>query len=452
MGELFSFMGNKKICHLTLLNPAVHSRIFFKEGHTQAEAGYEVVIIGRDEAAHPYYRDGIKIIPLASFKRISTERYATTQRLLMLALQEQADLYQVHSPELLGIAKKLKKQLPKAKIVYDMHEDYFKNIRYGGYYSGAVRGPLSVWVRNRERNFAKWGNGVIYAEQCFEGIIPESIPAEFVLNKFRWPETQAPAAPDAHQPDQRGAQPETDETNAMSDIAQDEAAITQDERAIQAPAQEATSGDGDEGQAAPKPKRQKRAKPKAEEHPVLLYTGTIAKPWGILTTLELWSALNEYVPVHLVVAGHSHDEKLIRAVEKFVSISGIKERFTLEGGTEYVPFGKIVEWIGKCTAGTAFYEPRENIRDRIPTKFYEFMAQQKPLFFTENPTWNQLNDELDFGMRMRLPMREETIQEAAELMKNPQAYCYRKPLPESAWKWDSEQEKLLAFTEKVLQS
>ncbi len=125
-------MSKPHICHLSLLNPLRHPRIYFKHAISERLAGYEVSVIaqGRGEA----YEDehGIHMQPLQVFSRLSAERLSRRQELYQMALELEADIYVLHSPELLGLAKKLKAQTG-AKILYDVHEDYRINIRHANY-------------------------------------------------------------------------------------------------------------------------------------------------------------------------------------------------------------------------------------------------------------------------------------------------------------------------------
>ena len=181
------------ICHLSVLNPAQHSRIFHKEAITQAAAGHSVTIIAQDPAPHPYTENGIHIIPLGQFGRIRWARWRAAAKLFQLACKTKADIFIIHTPELLDTALRLKKQFPLARFVYDMHEDYPLNIRTAAYYPWGLRHVLAAKVLQAERNFQAWGDAVVYAEACFEGHLKmKSGQAITVANKCLLP-SQAPA-------------------------------------------------------------------------------------------------------------------------------------------------------------------------------------------------------------------------------------------------------------------
>lgn len=376
-------LESRKVCHLTVLNPAIHSRIFYKEALTQAKAGYQVAIIGQDDAREPYTHQGVKIIPIGRFKRQSPQRFKSRKRIAELARAEKADCYQIHTPELLTIGAKIKQERPEVKLIYDMHEDYYLNIRYGGYYPPVLRNFIASWVRSREMKLSNIYDHVIFAEECFELDGLEKGKSTVIRNKFIFPPDNLPSNP------------------------------------------------------LP-----------ASGRPVLLYTGTIARTWGVFRAIGVWIRLNKYTPTDLVIAGYTHDDQLLQAIEEMVSENGLTDRFFMIGGKEYVPYDTILSLINQCTAGLGFYRVREHIRDRIPTKFYEFMAMQKPLYFTANPSWNKLNKEYNFGVSINFPVGEEEIKKmAAEIAT--ENIPVQKEIPEEAWSWNTEAAALTSLMENL---
>jgi glycosyltransferase involved in cell wall biosynthesis len=159
------------LCHLTLLNPALHSRIFYKEAVTQRKAGWQVTVIGQGGPGTPAESEGVRIIATGAFHRMGWQRFTLRRKILREALALRADVYQVHTPELLGVAIKLRRKLPGCRVVYDMHEDYAANILHAGYYSPTTQRILSTSVRRAEMDFGKKGDGVIYAEECYGNLL-----------------------------------------------------------------------------------------------------------------------------------------------------------------------------------------------------------------------------------------------------------------------------------------
>ena len=115
----------KKVCHLTSVHIPFDTRIFHRELKTLARAGYDVSYIARHNKAETI--DGVRIIPLPAARNRAERMTLTAWRLYRLALREKADLYHFHDPELLPVGILLK-LTTKAKVVYDVHEEYAKQM------------------------------------------------------------------------------------------------------------------------------------------------------------------------------------------------------------------------------------------------------------------------------------------------------------------------------------
>lgn len=368
------------ICHISVLNPAIHSRIFFKMALAQAAAGYKVSIIAQDAASAPYMREGVTIIPIKSFGRLSFRRLFNRKKIRRLALALKADFYQLHTVELLGLGKQIKAYLPQAKIVWDMHEDYVANILYADYYAKYLQKILIKKVRKAQNDFCAWGDGLILAEECFEGLLDfPSSKTVIIRNKYQAPE---------------------------------------------------------------KIIRQK-AGGLPEGIPIMVYTGTIAENWGIFRVLELWEMLRKRRALGLIIAGHSQDTSLLENLDEY--LLGNLEVLCIGGG-DYVPYEEIVGCIQQGTVGLALYDLKENIKDRIPTKFYELMGNNKPVIFTSNPKWNALNDRLNFGLGIDWPPTEAQLD---EIEKRFLTGAQTSPIPTKEWSWETEKSELISFYQRI---
>ncbi|MEL7339642.1 MAG: glycosyltransferase [Bacteroidota bacterium] len=176
------------LCHLSLLNPLRHPRIYYKHALSARLAGYQVSVIAQGREEVHYDEAGIHLIPLAPFDRRSAERLYRRQQLHELALAQKADAYILHSPELLRIGQQLKRETG-AKIIYDVHEDYRLNLRLADYYPWGLRHLVGSFVRFRERSAVSWLDGICYAEDCYENML--GVPAgKYIL----LPNTYTPRA------------------------------------------------------------------------------------------------------------------------------------------------------------------------------------------------------------------------------------------------------------------
>ncbi|MEZ4828957.1 MAG: hypothetical protein R3C61_22125 [Bacteroidia bacterium] len=176
-----------RICHLTVLNPVTHTRIYGKIAYSQQRLGHDVFVVGQGTASGYVVKDGVNLISFKTFGRLSFRRVEVQIRILRLALKTRAEVYTIHTPELIPVALILK-FVRRAKLIYDVHEDYAANIRFGGNYPGVIQSLLASGVRWLEKWVVAQVHAVSFAEDCYGGILAEPEEKRFFLrNKFRMP-------------------------------------------------------------------------------------------------------------------------------------------------------------------------------------------------------------------------------------------------------------------------
>ncbi len=112
------------VAHLTSVHPYWDHRIFFKECRTLAEAGYKVIlIVPKDSDADI---DGIRIRSVPPHRTRMHRMTRTMWRIYRAAVQENADLYHFHDPELIFVGLLLK--VRGKRVIYDIHEDMTKTV------------------------------------------------------------------------------------------------------------------------------------------------------------------------------------------------------------------------------------------------------------------------------------------------------------------------------------
>lgn len=110
----------RKIVHLSSVHPRNDTRIFIKQCRSLAAAGYDTSFVVADGLADEQ-KDGVSIygVPKATgrLKRILN----TPKMVFDKAVALDADIYQLHDPELIPIGLKLKRR--GKKVIFDSHED-----------------------------------------------------------------------------------------------------------------------------------------------------------------------------------------------------------------------------------------------------------------------------------------------------------------------------------------
>ncbi|WPO92045.1 glycosyltransferase [Chryseobacterium sp. HR92] len=160
---------NKKygfhVCHLTSVHPRNDSRIFHKMCKSLASNDVRITLVVADGKGNETV-DNVEIIdigaPAGRLKRITQ----TTSEIFNKAKELNADVFHLHDPELLLIAKKLKKL--NKKVIFDSHEDTVNTILVSPYLKSPVSNMISILYENFERYTCKKIDGVIGATPHIE--------------------------------------------------------------------------------------------------------------------------------------------------------------------------------------------------------------------------------------------------------------------------------------------
>lgn len=132
------------ICMLTTVHPPFDNRIFHKQATTLAQAGYRVSLVARHH--RPEQVNNVTLIPLSSPSNRLSRMFGLTWKAFRLALAQRVSVYHFHDPELLPVGLLLK-LLTRSKVIYDIHEDYPKQILSKTWIPPWLRRPLA-WMVN----------------------------------------------------------------------------------------------------------------------------------------------------------------------------------------------------------------------------------------------------------------------------------------------------------------
>lgn len=124
-----------KVCHMTSAHNSQDVRILKKQCVSLAKTGYETYLVARGDS---YIESNVNVIgvgydKVTRFKRI----FFITRKIYKEAVKLNCDIYQIHDPELLPYALKLKRR--GKKVIFDSHENIIQSIYEKRYLSMYIR-------------------------------------------------------------------------------------------------------------------------------------------------------------------------------------------------------------------------------------------------------------------------------------------------------------------------
>jgi glycosyltransferase involved in cell wall biosynthesis len=136
--------------------------MFYKEATTLSSAGYEVTIIVQHDKTVDFL-DGIRIIALPRPRNRFDRATRIAWRAFLLAWKERADIYHIHSPELIPVGLSLK--LLGRTVIYDAHEAYGEKFFSRDYILPFFRPILRKFFPVFERLMGRFFDHIIAADR-----------------------------------------------------------------------------------------------------------------------------------------------------------------------------------------------------------------------------------------------------------------------------------------------
>lgn len=157
-----------RIVLASVLKPVDDVRMYSKMGDALQRAGYEVFILGYPAAGIASAADdGPHLVPHAhTFRRLSFGRVLARVRMFRKLLRLRPSILIISTHELLLQALWMR-LLFATHIVYDVRENYYRNIRYTKAFPPLIRGMVALIVRLKERLSTLFIHHYFLAEKAY---------------------------------------------------------------------------------------------------------------------------------------------------------------------------------------------------------------------------------------------------------------------------------------------
>jgi glycosyltransferase involved in cell wall biosynthesis len=185
-------MKKRRIVLASVLKPVDDTRMFEKMGGSLAGI-YEVHIVGYPGSAGLPKHGNVFVYPLRPFRRISLGRLLAPWRILtrVVALQPAVFVFCTH--ELIFVAL-LARLLTSCRLVYDVRENYYRNILYTAAFPRVLRPLVAGYVRVWEHVGAGFIHNFLLAEKGYALELSFGHGRRTIIeNKLRRPPAVAPA-------------------------------------------------------------------------------------------------------------------------------------------------------------------------------------------------------------------------------------------------------------------
>lgn len=172
----------RKVVLASVLKPVDDTRMLEKLGATLSASGeYEVFIVGYPSSSK--INPNITILPLPDFNRTSWKRLLIPWIIFKKINQVKPETIIINTPELLLVTV-LNKIFFGRKLVYDVLENYYRNISHTRTYPPILKNVLAFFTRFTELIFAPFVDQFLVAEKGYLNELRFAKPVTVLENKL----------------------------------------------------------------------------------------------------------------------------------------------------------------------------------------------------------------------------------------------------------------------------
>ena len=382
----------RRIVLASILKPVDDTRMLGKMGISLAQSGqYEVIIVGYPTSSIPSF-PAVQFIAFKAFPRISYRRVLAKWKASLMVWKLKPDILIFNTHELLWPALLLKICLGTT-IVYDVRENYYRNILHSGSFPLLVRWPLAFLVRFKEKLLAPSIDHFFLAEKAYE--------TEFRFHRRGWTVIENKGlTPD----------PSLEERGAVLAFR--------------------------EGLHSSLSSREGRG-----EAVRLLFSGTLAESTGVFQAIAVAKKLHRLdESITLKIVGFAALKSTLKKIQHEILET---EYIHLIGGDRLVPHPEIMKAIHQADAGIISYPFSHHTKNSHPTKLFEYLSAQLPIILERHWPWTE--QYLQYQPFIFFDFSKPDYPALLHELKTKQ--CYPR-VPEDVT-WASEQPKFLAIMGKI---
>lgn len=161
-------MKKQRIVLASILKPVDDTRMFEKMAGTLSKVDdYEIYVIGYPSQKKNNTHGNVTQLPLKPFKRLSLGRMLAPWRVLQKVYKVKPKVLIVNTHELL-IVSIVNRIFFGTRIIYDIRENYWRNILHTTSFPTSIRFLIASWVRLKEKLTAPLFHSFFLAEKTYK--------------------------------------------------------------------------------------------------------------------------------------------------------------------------------------------------------------------------------------------------------------------------------------------